>query len=435
MAGAASVRRAEPAKGGLYAMLWRWHFLAAAIVIPFVLWQATTGTLYLWAEWWMDVRHPELRFVAPAAGSFPAGEQIAAAFAAVQADEALADRTRVEEIVVSDDPRRATIVLLQTPAGLPAPVFVDPHSLRVSGRLTASEWLPGLTRALHGGWPLGKPGSWLLELGDGWAIFMIASGFYLWWPRKRTLRDALLPRLHAGPRILLRDLHACVAVLFSAVFLFFLISALPWTAFWGQQLLPGVQSVLGQESPAGFSPGGASMFRINEILSGIDEIVAEARSRGVPGALDIRLAPWPGAPLFVTNRDNTPSEDRTLTGQAKTGEITGDFRADDLPVIPRLVGLGIHLHQGDFGPVNRWLNTAFALSLVWLSVTGVVSWWIRRPRGKSGIPPKVCMPWPRALIVVATMMCALMPLFAASVLAAATGDWLMRRWLTKPAGP
>jgi uncharacterized iron-regulated membrane protein len=63
-------------------MLWRWHFLAALIVIPFVLWQATTGTLYLWSEWWIDMRHPELRFVAPAAAHFPPSQQIAAAFAA-----------------------------------------------------------------------------------------------------------------------------------------------------------------------------------------------------------------------------------------------------------------------------------------------------------------------------------------------------------------
>jgi hypothetical protein len=62
-----------------------------------------------------------------------------------------------------EDPRRATIVVLQNAGGLPVPVFVDPHSLRVPGSLTALEWLPGLTRALHGGWPLGKPGSWLLE--------------------------------------------------------------------------------------------------------------------------------------------------------------------------------------------------------------------------------------------------------------------------------
>jgi uncharacterized iron-regulated membrane protein len=90
----------------------------------------------------------------------------------------------------------------------------------VLGSLAATEWLPGITRSLHGGWPLGKPGSWLLELGDGWAIAMIVTGLYLWWLRGRRLVRALWPRFHAGPRILLRDLHACVAVAFSAVFLF-----------------------------------------------------------------------------------------------------------------------------------------------------------------------------------------------------------------------
>jgi uncharacterized iron-regulated membrane protein len=446
------MRRIGPAKGGLYAMLWRWHFLAALIVIPFVLWQSTTGTLYLWSEWWMDARHPELRFVEPTAANFPPGEQIAAAFAAVRtssatlassphshgttptdeiasamsADAASANRTRVQEIIISDDPRRATIVVLQNSAGLPVPVFVDPHSLRVLGSLTALEWLPGITRALHGGWPLGKPGSWLLELGDGWAIFMIVTGFYLWWPRGRTLRDALLPRFRAGTRILLRDLHACVAVLSSTVFLFFLISALPWTAFWGLELLPRLESALGQVSPAGFSPGGASVTQLNRALSGINEIAVEARARAVPGAPDIRLAPWTDAPLFVTNRDNAPSQDRTLLGDANSGKVTGDFRNTDLPIIPRLVALGIHVHQGDFGQVNLWLNTAFALSLVWLSITGVASWWIRRPKRRSSIPPKARAVWPRPLIVAMAIMCGLMPIFAASVLAVATVDRLTR---------
>jgi uncharacterized iron-regulated membrane protein len=56
-------RSGNSAEARLYPAFWRWHFLAALIVIPFVLWQSTTGTLYLWSEWWMDVRHPELRFV------------------------------------------------------------------------------------------------------------------------------------------------------------------------------------------------------------------------------------------------------------------------------------------------------------------------------------------------------------------------------------
>ena len=63
----------------LYGRLWRWHFFAALIVVPFVLWQSVTGTLYLWSEWWMDEVHPELRFVQPTGAVLPVSEQIQAA--------------------------------------------------------------------------------------------------------------------------------------------------------------------------------------------------------------------------------------------------------------------------------------------------------------------------------------------------------------------
>lgn len=47
--------RRLPRKGGgehgrLYRRLWRWHFYAAFLVIPFVLMQSITGTLYLWHD-------------------------------------------------------------------------------------------------------------------------------------------------------------------------------------------------------------------------------------------------------------------------------------------------------------------------------------------------------------------------------------------------
>jgi uncharacterized iron-regulated membrane protein len=40
--------------GRLYRLFWRWHFLAALLVVPFVLWQSITGSLYLWSYVWMD---------------------------------------------------------------------------------------------------------------------------------------------------------------------------------------------------------------------------------------------------------------------------------------------------------------------------------------------------------------------------------------------
>jgi uncharacterized iron-regulated membrane protein len=445
-------------RSSLYGTLWRWHFLAASIVIPFVLWQSVTGSLYLWSEWWTDWRHPELRFVTASGQHRPPSEQITAALhntarlpdeivsssahshgAMPHADHAptVGDPHRsramaVQEVLLADDPGRSTVVLMAGANELPRALFVNPYDATVLGTLAGSDWLPGVTRALHGGWPLGKPGSWLLELGDGWAIFMIISGLYLWWPRERSLRACLRPRFGRGARTALRDLHAIVAVLFAAVFLFFLVSALPWTAFWGQQLLPRVQMIFGQTSPADFSPGGADARQFGMKLPLVDELVTEVRRRNMRGTLDIKLAPWPDAPLNIANRNNSPSDDRVIVADSRTGQLIGDYANDDLPTIPRLVALGVHLHQGDFGPVNVWINTAFACSLIWLSATGLASWWVRRPKGRMGVPPKRLVAWRWRTKLAAFVFCLVLPIFGLSVVAVAGMDRLLRRTPRSP---
>jgi uncharacterized iron-regulated membrane protein len=437
-----------------YSTVWRWHLLAALIVIPFVLWQSVTGTLYLWSERWIDLRYSSLRFVVPSGASLPPSEQIrmvlqsatrspgaivppplhthgsvsiAEGFVASGGVRDHAASTKpVQEILISDDPHRSTVVLLEGDNGLPQAVFVDPYNAAVLGSLSGSTWLPGITRALHGGWPLGNPGSWLLELGDGWAIFMIASGVYLWWPRGRSLRQCLWPRFDHGARIALRDLHACMAVLFALVFLFFLVSALPWTAFWGRQILPRMQTAFDETSPVDFSPGGADAARLGAALPALDGLVATARSRNVSGTLDIKLAAWPDAPFNITNRNNPPSEDRAIIGDSRNGRLVGDYTNKDLPMIPRLVAIGVHVHQGDFGAANVWINTAFALSLIWLSTTGLASWWIRRPSGRLGVPPKRPVAWRWPAKVAAFAVCLMLPIFGASVVALIGVDRLFR---------
>jgi uncharacterized iron-regulated membrane protein len=452
MANAAIERRSDArAATRLYARLWRWHFFAAFIVIPFVLWQSVTGTLYLWSERWIDAVHPELRFVRAQGDALPVAAQIAAVvrpsgdspaatLAATQGPRRARAATTahhgprseatagigVQRVLIPLDDDRSTAVVLQRDGGLPYPIFVDPYSGEVLGMLSAGAWLPGLSRALHGGWPLGVAGSWLLEVGDGWAVMMIATGLYLWWPRGRGWLAALWPRWRNGKRVLLRDLHSCVAVWFSLMFLFFLISALPWTAFWGETLLSKLEAVTGQSSPAGFSNGGASLAQLSGALQSIDEAVREARSRGVTGTLDIRLAPGPSEPIFIVNTNVAPSEDRILVADVSTAAVRGDYRPEDLPTIPRLVALGVHVHQGDFGTANLAINTAFALSLVWLSVTGALSWWNRRP-AKRGLaaPRRVGARLSRGWRVAICAACVLLPLLGASLLAIWALDCLL----------
>lgn len=430
----------------LYPIFWRWHFLAALIVIPFVLWQSVTGTLYLWSEWWMDLRYPQVRFVPVSDTKVPPSAQMSAAFASTGARQTLPVATEhnhgahqagaqsqtsagrpVQQIVLHDDPRRSTEVIFQGSDGLPYPVFVNPHTGQAIGALTSGQWLPGISRSLHAGWPLGAPGNWLLELGNCWAIVMIVTGIYLWWPRGRSLRQALRPRRDAGARVYVRDLHAIVAVIISAVFIFFLISALPWTSFWGGEVLSRAQKLLGQESPAGFSIGGASTDQMDSAGSSMDAAVRTARERGVKGTITVQLSPWKDAPLFVANRTSSIWDDRIVTAYSASGKLIGDFQNQDLPAIPRLVAVGIHVHQGDFGPVNVWLNTLLACSLIWLSITGIVSWWIRRPKGQSGVPPRRNVPWSPAILVPLVLMAVLLPLFGFSVVVAAALGSMMTK--------
>ncbi|HEY1708595.1 MAG TPA: PepSY domain-containing protein [Rhizomicrobium sp.] len=443
-----------------YGLFWRWHFFAALIVIPFVLWQSTTGTLYLWSEAWMDYAHPALRFVAQSPHDVAPSVQIAAALATVahapgsNAPMPMAgmnmgtaampsgmamdmNMPRVSSgppvvgLLMPEDRSRSTTVLMASPGGLSYPVFVDPHTARVLGSLMPSQWPPGWSRSLHGGWPIGKPGSWLLELGDCWAIVMILTGFYLWWPRNRPFPEILWPRFHRGARIALRDLHSSVAVLFSAIFLFFLISALPWTSFWGGEVLSRVEAAIGQASPAAFSTGGASVGQVSQSLPALDQAVREARSRGVRGTLDIRLSPWNQAGWWLTNV-HTLASDHTIQTAPGNGKIVSDVTNAELPAIPRFVALGIHVHQGDFGPLNLLLNTAFALSLVWLTVTGAASWWLRRPHGRLAAPPRTLTPWPRTLWIGAALMCAVLPIFGLSVLVVSAGNRVLRLAVVKP---
>src|SRR3546814_7791072 len=66
---------------------------------------------------------------------------------------------------------------------------------------------------LHGELLLGLGGSMLVELAASWAIVMLISGLYLWWPRDASgIAGIVYPRLRRGGRVFWRDLHAVVGL-------------------------------------------------------------------------------------------------------------------------------------------------------------------------------------------------------------------------------
>ncbi|MGQ0619560.1 MAG: PepSY-associated TM helix domain-containing protein [Panacagrimonas sp.] len=416
--------------GRLYRRLWRWHFYAAFLVIPFVLMQSITGTLYLWHDEWADWAHPELRFVEPASGAASFDAQVAAASAA-HAD------ARATTLMVSDDPRRATQVMFgghhDGGDALPFPVFVDPYSGRVLGDLPGWSWMPGWSRKIHGGWPLGDAGSWLLELGACWAVVMILTGLYLWWPRNRGWVASLVPRTGQGARILVRDLHGSVAVLFSAIILAFLVTALPWTKFWGEQILKPIQNATGQASPFG-AASRAKSAPLNGVQPiSLDEAVKLARAAGLRGDLEVKLDGQPDSGLSLRNRMPRASQEIAIAFDRGSRQPLVTTTWADYPTVPRAVATGVDLHEGSFfGRANRWFNTLVSLALVWMSATGFLSWWLRRPKGRLAAPLRADVRLPQWALATGIGLCALMPLLGASVLLLWMADLLIVRLRQAP---
>ena len=89
------------------------------------------------------------------------------------------------------------------------------------------------------------------------------------------------------------------------------------------------------------------------------------------------------------------------------------------------------LHEGTFfGRANQVFNTLMATALVWLSVTGFIGWYRRRPNGGLAAPPKRDIRYPKAVLATGAVLCIVLPLLGLSVLVIALMDRAAGRLLT-----
>lgn len=435
----------------LYGRVWRWHFFSALIVIPFVLWQSVTGAIYLWHREISALVYPQLLAVIPGGSATGYQQQLDSALEHWPAE-------RLQGIEISDDPARSTTFFFRDDNGLAFPAFVDPYTGRYLGAVESTHWIAGLSRGLHGGWPINPLGSYLLELGASWAIVMILTGLYLWWPRdSRGVAGILYPRLRSGPRTFWRDLHATVGFYFSIIVLAFLFSALPWTSFWGDWILDPIQKATGQLPPTAklpaagrdhhhaAPPGEAGAAKESDatpstdvhahheqrpaVLS-LDELIAKARAAGASAAIEIRPN-MDEALVNIRTQRARASQEVLVQLDARTGAVLGTVNWQDYAPIPRAVSTGIDLHEGRFfGRANQIFNTMVATALVWLSVTGFIGWYKRRPSGRLAAPPKRPVAIPRAVLGTGAALCLVLPLFGASVVVISLLDFIFGRYLT-----
>jgi uncharacterized iron-regulated membrane protein len=431
-----------PLSTRLYRTLWRWHFYAGLFVIPFVLVLALSGTVFLFKPQ-VDRWEERAFHLLPEADAVTPGRQVEAVLAAFPGAQFHSYR-------LPDRAGDAAMVHLALPApGAMRDVFVSPQGA-VLGSFDPDRRIIAFVRRLHGQLLLGPRGSWLVELAASWAIVMVVTGLYLWWPRGRGLAGVVWPRRRA----LLRDLHAVTGFWVASFALLLLLSGLPWADVWGRAFravrveMGWVQgasdwSVGGRSAPAAASTHGGHDHTAMHAhaapavdFTELDGIVAKAATQQL--AFPVLVIP-PGAPRDFEGSTSagwtlkSDSQNRplvtTITYDGATGaELARSGFADQHP-IDQVIGYGIAWHEGQlFGQVNQAIGVITTAALVTMATTGFLMWRRRRPQGVLGAPP---LPQERGKpMFVATVMLLLalfLPLLAASLVLL----WLFDRLLPR----
>ena len=412
---------------GLYGTIWRWHFYAGLFVAPFLVVLALTGAVYLFEREINDALQPELRFASSAsAPSQPLGQLVAAAEAAYPGG-------RVTRIDVPDDADRTVQLFVTTAEGQPLRVFVDPPTARVLGAHVYTETLVGFADVVHGSLMLGDWGDAAVELAASWAVVLVCSGLYLWWPRGGRRSGIWFPRLlRARGRPLWRDLHQFAGLYTALLVLFLLLTGLPWAAIWGDKLLAPTSNALGLGYPEGSKrPLRSTSVTVAEAIGeapwtlhhapmpasreeagpcgpsreagsaqapcprpapiGVDAAARILAQEGMEGGYRLSLPRGPAGVYMAITYPDRPEGQRTLQLDQYSGEVLGDIHFADYGAVAKTVEWGVAIHLGNyFGRANQILMLLPCIGIFTLVATGVGMWWKRRPRAAPGLgaPPR-----------------------------------------------
>jgi uncharacterized iron-regulated membrane protein len=463
-----------------YRILWRWHFYAGLFVMPFLVVLAITGAIYVFKPQIENVLYGDKLFVPVSTQARLGYDKLLSIAASALPPDAMASA-----IAVSQDPRRSTEAVFRLPSGDSSSVYLNPYTGQVLGTLSVEHRLMQQVRQIHRDLLLGRWGGWLMELAACWSLIMVGTGIALWWPRKQfSVWGTVLPRLGLRGRAVWRELHLVIGIWVSIGAVFFIMSGLPWSGFWGKNFqavvtwasfaqppaaaksththgadapadghgatarmpnMPTVPKKM-QDLPLADIPWavGATTVPVSQHMLqdlqhqplAIDQVVAIAAHNGMQTyqlalpvkSADVFTASYaPGAGEFVRS---DLDRQRTLHIDRYSGKIMKDLRFSDYSAVSKLVTLGVALHMGEyFGLANQLICAAISLTLLGMAVTGFVMWWQRRPPNSIGAPKRVLQPTPSIARWKSYMaiLGIIFPLMGVTMLAVWLGDTLFFR--------
>ncbi|WP_269715321.1 PepSY-associated TM helix domain-containing protein [Caulobacter sp. NIBR2454] len=384
---------AAPSASALYRAFWRWHFYAGLLVLPFLMLLALTGGAYLFKDEIDTAVYRRFEAVQTRVDTAAPSTWISAA---ERASGGKAVR------LVTPEPGRAAHVVIQQPDGEKRTVFVDPFDGRVTGSITYGGVMEFIKR-LHSLELVAPWANWLVEIVAGWAIVLVATGFFLWWPRRKGLGGVVALRGAPGQRVFWRDLHAVTGLFAGGLIVFLAATGMPWSVVWGKQVRDITASaglgrpkaptaeVHAEHADHGAVPWSLQGKRITASTgpqAPIELILGNVRNAGLGTPFVLSMPAKPGAAWSAAYMPDQVEDTRTLYLDPVSGGVLADIRYGQFGAAAKAIEWGISVHQGQqYGRINQWLMLGACIAIWLMGGSALIMWWKRRPKGSLGAPP------------------------------------------------
>lgn len=403
--GAVAPTPADKAGGAsdLYRAIWRWHFYAGLLILPFLITLSISGAIYLFRDE-VDTRvHADFMRVAPTEAQRLAPSAMIAAALAAQPGTA---------VKYTDPPAddRSAEITVKPETGSSMAVYVDPYRGEVLEVRPDRSTLSWTVRYLHSFRYFGPTPRMVIEIVAGWAILLVLTGLYLWWPRGQK-GGVLSVRGTPERRVFWRDLHAVTGLAAGGFVVFLALTGLPWSSVWGAKVnewangsnfgypaglridVPMSEEHLDHIAKTSWS---LEQAHIPETVPpeegvppiGVDAAVAVFDDLGLHRGYAVALPTTPTGVYSGSVYPDDLSQQRVVHLDQYSGKPLLDMTYAEYGPLGRALEWGINTHMGQtFGVANQIAMLLACLAIIVLAVSAAVMWWKRRPSGSLGVPP------------------------------------------------
>ncbi|QGQ97711.1 PepSY domain-containing protein [Paenibacillus psychroresistens] len=433
----------------IYQSVWRWHFYAGIIFAPFLIILAFSGAVYLFKPQIEGNLYKDMMVVRQV-GTTPMYPT-----AIIEKSEIGQPGLKVSSITfpsTKDSSYKMSVNL----SGTPTTMYIDPYNGEVLGMLDSDKTFSAFFKKLHSELVVGGTfANRLVELAACWAVILLLTGLYLWWPRnKSSIWGTVLPRLNKpGSRLFWRDLHAVPAFWLSLVLLVIIASGLSWSGIMGEQINKLANSTNTNAPPFAYSfgekpksdtvakdiaedlPWATENLPVPQSAAGgyvplgVDDIAGIVNDKNVEKPYTITM-PLDETGVFTVSTEHVkPGNDATLHLDQYSGAVLTDVRFADYGIMAKAISYGIAFHEGRlFGLANQLLGLVACIGLILIAISSYVMWRKRKPESRLGAPSKPNNSKVTVGVILIMLVCgAIMPLVGLSILTILLLEWLIIR--------